>query len=327
MAIPLSEGLLDVGAGHHVYFAEYGCADGPAAVVLHGGPGSRSHVSMLEWFDLSRQRVVLFDQRGCGNSTPRGELANNTTQDLIGDIEKLRQALGITSWLVVGGSWGAMLALAYAGTHPPAVNALVLRGTFLPGARQLDWFFQGLQPLVPTAWANLVEDMAGSESQFVLSSLASRLRHGSEAVQRDAARRWARYEDAVMDAMTGKKHNGTGLTAEPEPDLQPGQLEKYRLQAHYLTQACFLDEPELFKLVQGIVAPTILVHGTHDWICPPLNVYRLIAHMPDVQVRWIASGTHTTSDAQIRAALCDAIRDIQPNAGTDLAIDALAYKR
>lgn len=320
MAIPLSEGLLDVGAGHHVYFAEYGCADGPAAVVLHGGPGSRSHVSMLEWFDLSRHRVVLFDQRGCGNSTPRGELTNNTTQDLIGDIEKLRQLLGITTWLVVGGSWGAMLALAYAGTHPPAVNALVLRGTFLPGTRQLDWFFQGLQSLVPAAWADLVEDMAGSESQSVLSSLASRLRHGSETAQRDAARRWAHYEDAVMDAMTGKTENGSEPTVATGQELRPGQLEKYRLQAHYLTQACFLDEPKLFELVRDIVAPIILVHGTHDWICPPLNVYRLMAHMSNAQVRWVAAGTHTTSDPKIRAALCDAIRDIRADVGTDLSL-------
>jgi proline iminopeptidase len=327
MAIPLSEGMLDVGAGHHVYFAEYGCPDGPAAVVLHGGPGSRCHISMLEWFDLSRQRVVLFDQRGCGSSTPKGELANNTTQDLVSDIEKLRQALGIHTWLVVGGSWGAMLALAYAGTHPSAVKALVLRGMFLPGTQQLDWFFHALQSLVPTAWAGLVEDMGGSESQSVLSSLASRLRHGSDTEQRDAARRWAQYEDAVMDAMTGKTHNGSESKPEPEPDLLPGQLEKYRLQAHYLTQSCFLDEPELFKLVRGIVAPTILVHGTHDWICPPLNVYRLMVHMPDAQIRWVASGTHTTSDPQVRAALRDAIRDIQPDLGTDFAIDAPAYKR
>ncbi|MGP1615550.1 MAG: alpha/beta fold hydrolase, partial [Pollutimonas bauzanensis] len=163
MTVPFAQGMLDVGAGHRLSYAEYGRPDAPAAVVLHGGPGSACQPSMLDWFDLSRQRVVLFDQRGAGKSAPAGCIAGNTTQDLVGDIERLRRFLRISDWLVVGGSWGAMLGLMYCGAHPAAVRGMVLRGVFLPGVQQMDWFFQELRALVPVAWAQLTAGMSPAE--------------------------------------------------------------------------------------------------------------------------------------------------------------------
>lgn len=312
MTVSLSQGLLDVGAGHHVYFEEYGQADAPAAVVLHGGPGSSCNTGMLDWFDLSRQRVVLFDQRGCGKSTPAGALAHNTTRDLIEDIERLRRSLQIAQWLVVGGSWGAMLGLAYAAAYPASLRGLVLRGVFLPGPEQLDWFFQSLRALVPEAWAALTTTMSQAEQNCVLSSLAHRLLHGTDDEQCAAAGKWSQYEDAIMAAMMGKSQD-------PAVNRHSRQLHKYRLQAHYLSHGCFVTEAQLLQGAQSITTPTIFVHGTHDWICPPQNLVRLMPFMPHAQIRWVARGTHTPSDPAIQAELRAAIRDVTTGASLETA--------
>jgi proline iminopeptidase len=299
-----SEGRLDVGDGHRIFYAQYGCPNGRPAVVLHGGPGSGCNASMLEWFDLSQQRVVLFDQRGAGASEPRGELRNNTTQALVRDIECLRRHLGVATWLVVGGSWGAMLALAYAASHPGAVRAMVLRGVFLPGRQQLDWFFQTLQNLVPTAWHALTENMNSAEKKTVMATLSQRLLNGSQEEQLDAAGRWARYEDAVMALMSGNP--------EPHP-AQPGsaQLEKYRLQAHYLIHDCFVDEGALLSSAGHLHMPVIFVHGALDLVCPSQNLERLMRYMRNAQARLIPRAGHTPGDPAIRAALKEAIFDIE----------------
>jgi len=257
---------------------------------------------MLEWFDLSRSRVVLFDQRGSGRSTPEGGLACNTTQDLVQDIERLRRYLGISDWLVVGGSWGAMLGIIYAGAYPASVRGLVLRGVFVPGEDQLNWFFHDLKALVPIAWNDLTAGMSDAESITVLPTLAGRLLDGTPAISADTAARWGRYEDAIMAAMQGKQ---------PSPPLQQqmGQLEKYRVQAHYLSQACFITEKEFFLGLRLIAIAPVFVHGTHDWVCPPRNVLRLIDVLPQSDVRWVTKGTHSASDRLIRDAVRQAVED------------------
>lgn len=304
MTIPFSEGLLDVGAGHNLYYAQYGRPDAPASVVVHGGPGSGCNTSMLEWFDLSRQRVVLFDQRGAGRSTPAGGLLHNTTQDVVDDIERLRQFLHVPRWLVVGGSWGALLGVMYASTYPASVRGLILRGIFLPGAGQLKWFFQDLQALVPIAWAELTAGLSASEKPRLMQALASRLLNGTLDERRDAAVRWARYEEAVMAAMAGR--TGTDQLA-----FEARLLHKYRLQAHYLSHGCFVTERGVFRAASKVSAPTIFVHGTHDWVCPPQNVFRLMRFMPSAEARWAERGTHTTSDSTIQDMLRTAIFDME----------------
>ena len=302
MIVPFAEGTLDVGDGHQLYYAQFGNPKAAASVVLHGGPGSSCNSAMLEWFDLSRHRVVLFDQRGCGRSTPKGGLASNTTQDLVEDIDRLRRHLGISTWLVVGGSWGAMLGLVYAGTYPASVHGMVLRGVFLPGEEQLNWFFQELKALVPMAWSDLTAGMTSAESIAVLPTLTHRLLSGTPVIAEDAAARWERYEDAVMAAMLGGQVHSQG-------PRQAGRLEKYRVQSHYLSKACFVTEQEIFRASQRIVVGPVFVHGTHDWICPPDNVVRLMQALPQADVRWIDRGTHTPADPLIHEALRLAIKD------------------
>jgi proline iminopeptidase len=301
---------LPAGDRHALYVAQYGQPDGPAAVMLHGGPGSGTQPSVLEWFDLSRQRVVLFDQRGAGRSTPLGEIAHNDSQALVADIERLRKHLNISRWMVVGGSWGATLALMYAGAHKEHLSALVLRGSFLASAREMQWFFQSLKAMVPQGWAALVNGWSEAQKNQVLATLSQHLLQGTDEEQNDAAMRWAAYEDSVMQAMTGKLLEAPSGGARQASERV---LAKYRLQAHYLSQGCFTSEHTLLEIASGLNhMPVALIHGTHDLVCPPENAVRLAAAMPHARMYWVAKGGHTPADAGIAAALRTAIQTLHP---------------
>lgn len=317
----IDEQNLPTGDGHSLYVAQYGRADGPAAIVLHGGPGSGTQPSVLDWFDLSRQRVVLFDQRGAGRSQPQGSLQANDSPRLVADIELIRERLGIAQWMVVGGSWGATLALLYAGRHARRISAMVLRGSFLASERELHWFFQSLQAMVPAGWARMTAGWDEQASATVLQTLSTALLHGDATQAMDAAQRWGHYEAAVMQAMSGKLGTATDggggggagaaagtATATAETAARTRALNKYRLQAHYLTQACFTDDEELMAAAAGLQQiPVTLVHGTHDLICPPENALRLKQAMPHAKLHWVEKGGHTPADPAIAAALKSAI--------------------
>jgi proline iminopeptidase len=303
-ALPFDHGYLNVGGGHQLYFAQYGRLDRPAAVVLHGGPGSGCNSAMLDWFDLSRQRVVLFDQRGAGKSVPLGSIDNNCTNDLIEDIERLRVKLGIPQWLLVGGSWGAVLALGYAARYSGAVSGVVLRGAFLASAREIQWFFQSLCALVPAGWRQMTAGWNSAQRQSVLSRLASMLLNGTAEQRADAARRWSAYENAVMSVMLGLG------SLQPARDLERA-IAKYTIQSHYLSQGCFTSERAVFRNARKLKSiPVIVIHGTHDLICPPENAIRLMRFLPHAELRWVAKGTHTPSDPLIATALSTAIHDL-----------------
>ena len=297
---------LPVGDGHAVYVAQYGQPDAPAAVVLHGGPGSGTQPSVLEWFDLSRNRVVLFDQRGAGRSTPLGEIAHNNSPALVADIERIRSHLKISRWMVVGGSWGATLALMYAGAHKEHLRSLVLRGSFLASEREMQWFFQSLKAMVPHGWAALVNGWSEAQRNQVLLTLSQQLLQGHDRDRHDAAMRWAAYEDSVMQVMSGKL-----IEAQPVATRQASDrvLAKYRLQAHYLSQGCFTSEQTLLDIASRLKPlPVAIIHGTHDLVCPPENAVRLAAAIPHAQLYWVAQGGHTPADAGIATALRTAIQ-------------------
>ncbi|MFC7517638.1 alpha/beta fold hydrolase [Herbaspirillum sp. GCM10030257] len=300
-SFPFDDGFLSVGHGHRLYVAQHGRENAPAVVVLHGGPGSGCHPSMLEWFDLECWRVILVDQRGAGRSTAADPLYGNTTAELVNDLEMIRKSLGIERWSVVGGSWGACLALLYAGHMPDAVSNLILRGAFLGADADVHWFFQKLKPLVPKAWGELTAGWSTMQQCEVFQTLAAMLQNGTRMEQENAALRWGRYEEGVMHAMFGTLAGGR------EPPLSKW-LSKYRLQAHYLSQQCFTNTTALAgaaKRASNI--PTILIHGTHDWICQPRNAAIIKRWMPQARLEWVARGTHTASDPLIRNALRKAI--------------------
>ena len=309
---PFDQLHLPVGDGHALYVAQYGQPEGPAAVVLHGGPGSGTQPSVLEWFDLSRQRVVLFDQRGAGRSTPIGDTAHNNTQLLVADIERIRTHLDIDRWMMVGGSWGATLALTYAGAHAERLSALVLRGSFLASEREMQWFFQSLRAMVPTGWGGMTNGWSDEQKNHVLETLSRQLLHGSDTEARDAAMRWGAYEDSVMQAMSGKLASAATVPAPgPAPQASERQLAKYRLQAHYLSQGCFTSEQTLLNIASELRhLPVAIIHGTHDLVCPPENALKLAAAIPDAQLNWVSRGGHTPADAGIAAALRAAVLDL-----------------
>ncbi|MBM3364485.1 MAG: alpha/beta fold hydrolase [Betaproteobacteria bacterium] len=309
--------MLDTGDGHRLYLAQYGKPSAPAAVVLHGGPGSGTSPSVLEWFDLSRQRVVLFDQRGAGQSVPHGELQNNDSQRLVGDIELIRTRLGIEQWMVVGGSWGATLALMYAASHAEHIRGMVLRGSFLASARELYWFFQSLRAMVPQAWAQMTHGWNEAQQADVLRTLSHALLSSDTAQAHDAARRWSHYESALMRAMEGKLDTPAASSksqdaAKQQEPVAERTLGKYRLQAHYLSQHCFCTEADLLEAAAAMHdEPMVIIHGTHDLICPPENAIKLKAANPQARLVWVERGTHTPADPLIASALTDAIAGLR----------------
>ena len=308
---PFDQQNLPTADGHTLFVAQYGQSDAPAAVVLHGGPGSGTQPSVLEWFDLKRQRVVLFDQRGAGRSEPQGEILNNDSAKLVADIELIRERLRINRWMVVGGSWGATLALMYAARHANRISAMILRGSFLASQRELHWFFQSLRAMVPHAWEQLTLGWNDEQKQQVLATLGRQLLHGSASEAEDAATRWGAYEDAVMQAMSGKLTASTD-SAVKVPAASARAVGKYRIQAHYLLNAGFTREADLLNAAQQLAnTPTIIVHGTHDLVCPPENAALLARMMPQARLQWIARGGHTPADPLIAAALRDAVTTLR----------------
>jgi proline iminopeptidase len=308
-ATPFDQQNLPTSDGHTLFVAQYGQPDAPAAVVLHGGPGSGTQPSVLEWFDLARQRVVLFDQRGAGQSQPQGDILNNDSAKLVADIEMIRERLRIERWMVVGGSWGATLALLYAAQHASRIRAMVLRGSFLASQRELNWFFQSLRAMVPHAWEQLTQGWHDEQKQQVLATLGKQLLRGSEQEAEDAATRWGAYEEAIMQAMSGK------LTLPSAPSKASARaIGKYRLQAHYLLNACFTGEADLLGAAQALAeTPTVIVHGSHDLVCPPENAARLAKLMPHARLHWVPRGGHTPADPLIAAALREAVMELHPS--------------
>lgn len=220
--------------------------------------------------------------------------------ELVGDIERLRAHLALPRWLVVGGSWGATLALCYAGRYPEALSGLVLRGVFLASRREMMWFFQSLRTLVPEGWAKLTDGWTLSQKAAVLQSLTDLLQSDAVRDRVDGATRWWVYEEAVIGAMMG---------GGPAPaSFDEACIGKYRVQAHYLSQSCFVSERELFRCARRTAGiPVIVLHGTHDWICPPENARRLMRFMPHAELRWVEKGTHTAGDERVAEALRRAI--------------------
>lgn len=296
---PSTTGYLDVGDGHRLYFERCGNPQGLPVVVLHGGPGSGASPKMRTLYDPERFDVVLFDQRGAGRSLPAGEVHGNHLAVLLADIERLRVHLGIMRWLVSGGSWGATLALVYAASYPDAVSGLLVRSVFLSGRRDLDWFFQGAAELLPEAWEAFAAAVAPGERDDMLAALQRRLNGQDPTAARQAAVAWATYEQCLIQP-------GQCSPANPELDALETQdrlVGKYRIQAHFMAQQCFLGEPRLFELVAQLPAvPVAIVHGRVDAVCLPANAWRLHRAIPGSHLAWADGAGHQPFHPAMAAA-------------------------
>jgi proline iminopeptidase len=299
---PHAQGWLPEDRGHRVYWEECGNPAGLPVVFIHGGPGSGASPAHRRFFDPAGYRSVLFDQRGCGRSAPRGELRHNTPDQLIADLERLRAHLGIARWLVVGGSWGAALALAYAARHKAACLGLILRGMFLTGRRDLEWFFAGAGALLPDAYALLAAPVPRSRRRDLLGWYAATLKGGEQDAALRAVAHWMAWEAAL--ARPGLAPAGLPAIG---ADEVPGLLDKYRLQAHYLQRQCFLGEARLLDCAARLHGlPTLLLHGRLDLVCRPENAWRVHRTLHGSRLALVEGAGHSPFDPPMAAAVVGA---------------------
>ena len=303
---PNRHGMLAVDDIHTIYWEECGNPDGIPVLFLHGGPGAGLSPQHRRFFDPLRYRVILFDQRGAGKSTPLGEWRNNTTQLLIADIERLRAQFGIDQWLVFGGSWGSTLALAYGQAHPAACLGFVLRGIFLCTQAEIDWFIDGVRWFYPELHEEFAAPIPPEERGDLLAAYVKRILSSDPAVYWPAARAWSRFEGRRVYLMP---------QAEDAPndalDLGVGRLE-----SHYMANLGFFEEDQLIRNMTRIAhLQAVIVQGRYDAICPPLSAYRLQQAWPGAQLDMIPDAGHGALEHGIASALVRATERFVPGRG------------
>ncbi|HEY2417485.1 MAG TPA: prolyl aminopeptidase [Steroidobacteraceae bacterium] len=288
---PFQKGHLRVSELHQLYYEQCGNPHGKPAVFLHGGPGGGVNAGMRRFFDPKRYRIVLFDQRGCGASRPHAELRENTTWDLVSDIEALRTHLGIEQWLVFGGSWGSTLALAYAERHPERVTELVLRGIFLLRRSELEWFYQnplGAGSVFPDRWEQFVALIPGPERGDMMQAYYRLLTSDDAATRAAAARAWSTWEGA-----TSFLRINPGFVAKFEnPEFAAAFA---RIECHYFVNRGFLEHDDQLLRDAGRIRhiPAVIVQGRYDMVCPMRSAWDLHRAWPEADFRIVPDAGHS----------------------------------
>jgi proline iminopeptidase len=300
---PYEEGRLRVSDLHELHYELCGNPDGKPVVFLHGGPGGGIEPGHRRFFDPAQWRVALFDQRGCGKSTPYAELRENTTWDLVADIERLREKLGVERWTVFGGSWGSTLALAYAQSHPERCLGLILRGIFTLRRKELLWFYQeGTSEIFPEQFERYLAPIPERERGDLMAAYYKRLTSEDETTRLEAAAAWSGWEGATSRLV-----------------VDPAMVEKYaapkhaeafaRIECHFFVNNGFFEEdgwllkPENVAKIRKI--PGVIVHGQYDVVCPPTTAWELHRQWPEARFRLIPASGHSVSEEGIRSALVE----------------------
>jgi proline iminopeptidase len=335
---PYNTGLLPVSKLHTIYYEECGNPNGQPAIFVHGGPGGGVSPEYRSFFDPAHYRIVLFDQRGCGKSTPHASIEENTTWDLVADMEKIREHLGIDKWLVFGGSWGSTLSLAYAETHPERCTHLVLRGIFLLRKWEIDWLYQyGASAIFPDFWEEYLKPIPENERHDMLGAYAKRLgvQEPGTRIAHDAGSRVSGFENA--DSAKASSSD----TRYPIPDtrlieaarawsiwegstskllVDPNLIGHYgfatfatafaRIECHYFVNRGFMDEGQLLRDAHRIKhIPTVIVQGRYDIVCPMQSAWDLHRALPDAKLLISPTSGHSMMEPENRAALVQATDD------------------
>jgi proline iminopeptidase len=299
---PFDSGFLQVTPLHRIYYEQSGNPNGAPALFLHGGPGSGTSPNARRFFDPAHYRIVLVDQRGSGRSTPNAELRDNTTWALVADLEQVRARLGITRWLVFGGSWGSTLALAYAETHPERVSALVLRGIFLLRRWELEWLYQaGAHRLFPKQWQEYIATIPEVERGDLMSAYHRRLTGDDAEARVAAARTWARWEARLSFMFENENY-----VASFDEDAQA--LAFSRIESHYFVNGGFFEcEGQLLRdvgRIRGI--PGVIVHGQYDVVCPLQSAFDLHRVWPEAALTVVPDAGHSAFEPGMTHALIEA---------------------
>ena len=302
---PFNKSSLKVSDLHEIYYEECGSPDGVAVVFLHGGPGSGCNPTQRRFFDPQHYRIILLDQRGCGRSTPQGEVRENTTDDLVNDIEVLRNHLSIARWHVFGGSWGSTLALAYAIKYASRVISLVLRGIFLSRANELAWFLGGVQHFYPEVWHSLISYLPEKERHHVLNAYSTRIFSDDTQISVPAAIQWNAFESSIMRLKPLEVSTNSAIkTPEDVQKEQPIEVARARVQIHYIQHQCFIDGNAILKSATILnKIPTVIVQGRYDMVCPPQTAWDLSRAMPDAEFVMVADAGHSAMELDITSAL------------------------
>lgn len=296
-----NSGFLKVSDLHNVYFEEAGNPDGKPVVFLHGGPGGGIIDNYRRYFDPKKWRIILFDQRGCGKSTPFAELKENTTWDLVSDIEKIRSHFKIEQWSVFGGSWGSTLALAYSITHPERCSELFLRGIFLLRKKEIDWFYQeGCSKIFPDAWEGYVKPIPENERHDFVQAFYKRLTSTDANIRKEAAAAWS-----IWEGSTSKLIPDTDIVARFAEDEFADAFA--RIECHYFTNKGFFIEDNFLINNVGKIRhiPTVIVQGRYDVVCPADSAWALHRAFPEAELHLITDAGHSLSEKGITEKLIE----------------------
>ena len=301
---PYDRGHLRVSSVHELYYEQCGNPNGKPVVFLHGGPGAGLVPDYRRFFDPEAYRVILFDQRGAGQSRPHASLEDNTTWHLVQDIERLREYFGIQQWLVFGGSWGSTLSLAYAETHPERASGLVLRGIFLCRPKETQWFYedsQGASAVFPDAWDEYVRIIPESERVDIIGAYYRRLTSEDASVRIEAAQAWSTWEASALKLLPDQ--NMIDEFSEPEKAIALARIE-----CHYFVNNCFFETDNyLLDHVNRIRhIPAVIVHGRYDIICPFMSAWDLHRAWPEATLKIIPDAGHAATEPGIVDALVKA---------------------
>ena len=298
---PYNQFDLKVSDLHTIHIEESGNINGKPVIFLHGGPGGGIEPVYRQYFDPEKWRIIVFDQRGCGQSTPHAELQENTTWDLIADIEKIRQHLEIDKWVVFGGSWGSTLSLSYAITHPDRCKALVLRGIFMIRKKEINWFYQdGTSNIYPDAWEHYLRPIPEDERHDLVAAYYKRLTSNDDSVRIEAAKAWS-----IWEASTSKLiQSGESIHAFEDAKVAEAFA---RIECHYFINRGFFDTDEwLLENVDKIRhIPTVIVQGRYDVVCPMISAWELHRAFPEADFEIVQDAGHSMTEKGIAAKLVE----------------------
>ena len=291
---------IDTGDGHVIYMEQAGNQEGIPVVFLHGGPGSGSNENHRRYFDPEKYRIIIFDQRGCNRSSPQGGIANNTTQDLINDLERIRKHLSIDKWLIFGGSWGATLGLLYAETCPRHVTGMILRGAFLARTSDLDWFARaGANRIFPDYWKDFIDNIPADERNDLVTAYYRRVIDGDQATKEKFARAWSQWAGRVVS------YNLQEVKEEEETiNIIINQVS---IETHYAKNRYFIRENQILDNIGNIPdVPVIIVHGRRDLTCTLESSWLLHQSLPGSELIIVKDGGHLAGEPPMVDALVTA---------------------